>query len=103
MCRTNISGYRRRHSKASRRRFSDVWENLLVSMENDKVELWVAPAKDSTSTVMELLQGMEDHVDQEQKAVEKLQSLALLSEIRQFARRKAPERVVLRSGCDLLP
>jgi hypothetical protein len=42
-----------------------------------KAGLWVVRAKDCLSTVMELLQGIEHHVDQEQEAVEKLQSLTL--------------------------
>ena len=51
---------------------------------------------------MELLQGIEHHVDQEQEAVEKRQSLTPQASFN-TSREKSSKRVVLRSGRDLLP
>lgn len=68
-----------------------MWENLLVSGNDDKADLWVVRAKDSLSTEMELLQGIEHHVDQEQEGVEKRQSLSLSAKLRHVARKELQE------------
>jgi hypothetical protein len=75
---------------------------LRTSGREDKADLWVVRAKDSLSTMMELLQGIEHHVDQEQEAVEKRQSLTPQASFN-TSREKSSKRVVLRSGRDLLP
>lgn len=83
MCRTNV------REQASQCIFQRV--GLLVSGDDNKADPWVVRAKGSLSTVMELLQGIEHHVDQEQEAVEKRQSLTIPSEFRHVARKELQE------------
>jgi hypothetical protein len=89
VCRTNVRGKASSHHQSS-----DISENLLAIGKN-KADLWVVRAKDSLSTVMELLQGIEHHVDQEQEAAENLpcDSLYPLNRVSTRREKRAPREL----------